>query len=211
MIQQSKSILAVPNLQGERYPCGRDENHIDWVPSETSLKSQVESIANQYNGHEMLIGSSFGGLAAWSFAAEYRPVELKGVVLLDVLPTLDSFPKRKGILFSIVQRLPTRISQTIYNQYRYHQNQRPVPVKDALDKVLSLQQNFPRHAFPIPTLVLSTNVQFHHVWKKKSIDHELLTAQEQKTISVQIGKWLGTICQKSVAIKSIQNVGLTES
>ena len=190
MTEQSKGILAVPNLQGERYPCGRDENHIDWVPSETSLKSQVESIANQYNGHELLIGSSFGGLAAWLYAAEYCPVELKAVVLIDVLPTLDVFPKRKMVVFSALHLLPIPISQSIYNQYRNHQKQSPVQVGEVLLRIRSLQQNFPRHSFPIPTLVVSTNRHFHEVWEQIAIDHELLTVQEQTRLSVQVSKWL---------------------
>ena len=183
-------VLAVPNLQGEKYPCGRGEDQIDWVLSETSLKAQVASIANQYNGHELLIGSSFGGLAAWLFAAEYCPLDLKGVVLVDVLPTLNVFPKRKRVVFSLLQRLPTRISQTIYNQYRNHQKQSPVQVRDVLLRIRSFLKYFPEHSFPVPTLVVSTNTDFHDVWTEIAIDHELLTVHEQTTLSVQVSKWL---------------------
>ena len=179
-----------PNLQGERYPCGTDENQIDWVSSETSLKLQVASIADQYNGHNLLIGCSFGGLAAWLFAAESCPVDLKGVVLIDVLPTLDVFPKRKRVVFSVLQRLPTRISQSIYNQYRNHQKQSPVQVRDVLLRIRSFLKYFPEHSFPIPTLVVSTNTDFHDVWTEIALNHQLLTVQEQTTLSVQVSSGL---------------------
>ena len=60
-------ILAIPNLQGETFTVEIDHSEIDWVSIEDSLQLQVEAITKEYNGHQILIGSSFGALASWMF------------------------------------------------------------------------------------------------------------------------------------------------
>ena len=170
-------VLAVPNLQGERFSCEMENSQIDWVKDTNSLPHQVAALRQEYNGQQLLIGSSFGGLAAWMFAAEHCPITLKGLVLVDVLPNRTSFPKRRRVGFSILHHLPTRLSQSIYNQHRRLQGQPSVQVSDILQRIRSIQQDFPKPHFPVPTLVVSTNTYFHDKWQELSQSHVMLTAQ----------------------------------
>ena len=183
-------VLAVPNLQGERFSCEIENSQIDWVESANSLKHQVEMLKREYNGHQFLIGSSFGGLASWMFTARYCPTQLKGVVLIDVLPTIDAFPHCRAIGFAVLGKLPQRISQYFYTQYRSRQRETSVQVRDVLLRVRSIQEEFPDPYFPIPTLVVSTNLHFHNVWKELSREHDFLSAQEKSNLSVQINAWV---------------------
>ena len=182
-------VLAVPNLQGERFSCELDDSQVDWVDSANSLKHQVEILKREYNGQQLLIGSSFGGLASWMFTAEQCPTELKGLILLDVLPKLDVFPNRRAIGFTVLDKLPQRISQYLYNQYRSRQGETPVQVRDVLLRVRSIQEEFPHPYFPVPTLVVSTNSYFHNEWKQLSVEHEVLSVQEKSNLSIQINRW----------------------
>ena len=193
-------VLGVPNLQGERFSCEMENSQIDWVESANSLQHQVETLKRGYNGQQLLIGSSFGGLASWMFTARYCRTQLKGVVLIDVLPTIDAFPNRRAIGFAVLGKLPQRISQYFYNQYRSRQGEVPVQVRDVLLRVRSIQEEFPEPYFPVPTLVLSTNLHFHNVWKQLSREHDLLTVQEKNNLSVQISTWAEDldICGSSV-------------
>ena len=183
-------VLGVPNLQGERFSCEIDNSQVDWVDNANSLKHQVEMLKREYNGQQLLIGSSFGGLASWMFTARFCPTQLKGVVLIDVLPTIDAFPNRRAIGFAVLGKLPQRISQYLYTQYRTRQRKTSVQVRDVLLRVRSIQEEFPEPYFPVPTLVLSTNLYFHSVWKQLAREHDLLSVQEKSILSVQINAWL---------------------
>lgn len=182
-------VLGVPNLQGERFSCEMDNSQVDWVDSAKSLKHQVEILKREYNGHQILIGSSFGGLAAWMFTALQCPYQLKGLVLIDVLPTIDAFPNRRAIGFAVLGKLPQRIAQYIYNQYRSRQGEVSVQIRDVLLRVRSIQEEFPDPYFPIPTLVVSTKRHFHNEWKQLSKEHDVLSVQEKTNLSVQINTW----------------------
>ena len=184
------TILAIPNLQGERFSFEIENSQVDWVDSAHTLQHQVDKLKTEYNGQQLLIGTSFGALAAWKCVVEQCPPTLKGVILIDVLPSLDVFPKRREIGFSVLTRFPSRISQLIYNFYRSIQNRMPTEVTEVLSRVQSLQKEFPHPCFPIPTLVVSTNRHFHDVWRQMSKDHNRLTVQEKSTISIQIQQWV---------------------
>ena len=190
MLQRSYRALGVPNLQGERYPLSISQVSVDWVPSETTLPSQVHSIAETYNGQELLIGSSFGGLAAWMFAAEYHPPELKGVVLIDVLPNIELFPKRKAAVFALLDKLPSQIAQGIYDVYRKRAGQESADVVAVLERVQSIQRGFPKPCFSLPTLVVSSNRTFHQSWREMASVHQHVFATENRDISRQVAEWI---------------------
>lgn len=186
-------IIAVPNLQGERYPFEIQSAQVDWVNCETTLVQQVQSLSQEYNGHELLIGNSFGGLSAWVFATEQCPAELKGVVLINVLPNLHAVPIRIRLGVSVLHRLPSRLSQPLYNLYRRFISKSPVEVKEVLSRVRSFQESFPEPYFPVPTLVVSTNRHFNNLWKQISVGQDLLTVQELGDLSIQVSKWLQSL------------------
>jgi pimeloyl-ACP methyl ester carboxylesterase len=184
------NVLAVPNLQGERFFWEIENSQIDWVEGEDSLQHQVETLKRTYNGQQVLIGSSFGGLAAWMFAAEQCTPHLNGLILIDVLPDLASFPNHRALAFTVLSKLPQRLSQYIYNQYRSRQGETSVQMRDVLLRVRSIQKRFPSPYFPVPTLVVSTNKHFHQQWKQMSQEHDLLSVQEKTNLSVQINAWV---------------------
>ena len=189
-------VLGVPNLQGERFSCEIDNSQVDWVESGNSLQQQVETLKREYNEQQLLIGRSFGGLAAWMFTALQCPSQLKGVVLIDVLPTIEAFPNRRAIGFAVLDKLPQRIAQYLYNQYRSRQGEVSVQVRDVLLRVRSIQEEFPDPYFPIPTLVVSTNMHFHNEWKQLSKEHDVLSVQEKTNLSVQINTWVRDLDMK---------------
>ena len=184
------TILAIPNLQGERFSFEIENSQVDWVDSAHTLQHQVDKLKIEYNGQQLLIGTSFGALAAWKSVVEQCPPTLKGMILIDVLPSLDAFPKQREIGFSVLARFPSTISQLIYNFYRSIQNRMPTELTEVLSRVQSFQKEFPHPCFPIPTLVVSTNRHFHDVWRQMSKDHNRLTVQEKSTISIQIQQWV---------------------
>lgn len=182
--------LGVPNLQGERYPLSISQVGVDWVSSETTLPSQVHSISEAHNGQELLIGSSFGGLAAWMFAAEYHPPELKGVILIDVLPNVDLFPKRKAAVFAILEKLPSQMAQVIYDAYRKRAGQESADVVAVLERVQSIQRGFPKPCFSLPTMVVSSNRIFHQSWREMASVHQHVLATENRDLSRQVAEWI---------------------
>jgi len=190
MSQRPYTVLGVPNLQGERYPLRISKMNIDWVSSETTLPSQVHSIAKAYNGQELLMGSSFGGLAAWMFTAEYHPPELKGVILIDVLPNIELFPKRKAAVFAILEKLPSPMAQVIYDVYRKRAGQESADVVAVLERVQSIQREFPKPDFSLPTLVVSSNHTFHRSWRERARVHPLLSVTEKGDLSRQVVEWI---------------------
>ncbi len=189
MLQQFYTVLMVPNLQGERWLSGIAGAQMDWVPSEQTLLGQVGTISQVYNGQELLMGSSFGGLSAWKFVAEHCPPTLKGVVLNDVLPRMDRFPTHRAIVFGVLNKLPNRMSQLVYDVYRRRSGQRSVDVVTVLQRLASIHTEFPQPRFPLPTLVLSSNPQFHRVWLDLAKVHPQVSAQEKQDLSLQIKKW----------------------
>lgn len=193
MSQRLYRALGVPNLQGERYPLSISQINIDWVSSETTLPSQVHSIAETYNGQELLVGSSFGGLAAWMFAAQHHPSQLKGVVLIDVLPSIALFPKRKAAVFTVLERFPSRMAQVIYDVYRKRAGQQLADVVAVLDRVASIHQEFPQPSFAQPTLVVSSNHTFHLSWRERASAHQNVFARQKRDLSRQVIEWIDSL------------------
>lgn len=190
MLQRSYRALGVPNLQGERYPLSISKVCIDWVSSETTLPSQVHSISETYNGQELLMGSSFGGLAAWMFAAEYHPPELKGVILIDVLPKIELFPKRKAAVFTVLEKIPSQMAQGIYDVYRKSAGQKSADVVAVLERVQSIQRGLPKPCFSLPTMVVSSNCTFHQSWREVASVHQHVFATENRDLSRQVVEWI---------------------
>ncbi len=151
-------ILAIPNLQGERFTVEIEHSQIDWVSIEDSIQLQLKAITKEYNDHEILIGSSFGALAAWMFTTKHCPSNLKGIVLVDALPSIDSFPKWKLLGLYTNSFLPNRIRLSIYNFYRLASgNSVTQDITSILSRIESIIEHFPEQKFPIPTIVLSSN------------------------------------------------------
>ena len=184
-------ILAVPNLQGERFTFEIDHSQIDWVSSEASLQLQVETISKEYNGHQVLVGSSFGALAVWIFAANQYPSNLKSLVLIDVLPGVENLSKWRLMALSTIPFLPTRITQTIYDAYRKASGQsEKTNFKKIFGRLVSIIEHFPEPKFPLPTLVLSSDEGFYEQWNILSHLHENLHSQKVVDPSKQISEWL---------------------
>lgn len=160
------SILCVPNLQGQQTPnlAGVEQA---WVPPANTLPAQVENIQATYGEHPILIGSSFGGLAAWKFAYTTHSQTLQCLILIDVLPTLSVFPSWKSGLLNLANYLPHTILQSSYTLYRQIQGEdQSVDIDAVLSRIRSFQKDFPQPIFPVPTMVLSTNHTFTRVWRQ---------------------------------------------
>ena len=183
-------VLAVPNLQGARFTFELENSQVDWIESANSLQQQVDILQREYSGQQLLIGSSFGGLASWRFTAEQSPTELKGLILLDVLPNLDAFPKHRQFTFGLLTRLPESIAQSMYHFYRTVQKNPPVDVLPVLERVRSIRCHFPDQNFHVPTLVISSNIHFHNEWEILSDGHSLLTTQRKTDCDIQIRQWV---------------------
>ena len=184
-------ILAIPNLQGETFTVEIDHSEIDWVSIEDSLQLQVEAITKEYNGHQILIGSSFGALASWMFVANQCPNNLKSIVLLNVLPGVEHFSKWRLMALRTIPLLPTRITQTIYDAYRKASGQsEKTNFKKIFGRLVSIIENFPEPKFPLPTLVLSSDEGFYEQWNILSHLHENLHSQKVVDPSKQISEWL---------------------
>ena len=189
------SILSVPNLQGEYFSFAVENCPQYCVPVEDSLPDQVECLLREYNNHSLLIGSSFGGLAAWTFSAEQCPNGLKGLVLIDVLPSLDYFPRWRLLGVHLSPLLPKKLTQSIYNKYRLVCGQSDDHNLEKISRrIHSVIEKFPVQEFPIPTLVLSSNKRFHKEWLRLSNSHKQLSAQRINNPSNQITKWLQLKC-----------------
>ena len=93
MITQPSECWPFQIYKGERFDFEIENSQVDWVASANSIQLQVDILQREYNDQQFLIGSSFGGLASWMFTADQSPTELKGLILLDVLPNLDAFLK----------------------------------------------------------------------------------------------------------------------
>lgn len=192
MVRQSHRVrvLAVPNLQGERWFSGLGGCHVDWVPSTTRLSCQVDAIVEAYDGHNLLLGSSFGGLASWRFVAEKRSPELRGIVLVDVLPKIELFPRRKAAVFAVLAKLPSQMAQVIYDVYRARSGQESADIIAVLERVQSIQNEFPRPCFSLPTMVVSSNHIFHQSWIEMARMHQHLSVTEKRNISGQVIEWI---------------------
>ena len=177
-------LLAIPNLQGKIIDSTGSALHYHWLPIQSTVSEQVQTVQYHYNHHEFLLGSSFGALAAWKFALEHRPDSLKGIILIDVLPSLPAFPKHKRILLRILQHMPTSLIQPLYQHFR-HAN-----FQEVQQRLQSILRDFPEKIPNIPILVLSKNAKFHQEWQRLSRTHlNIEAAMYTSNIHQQISDW----------------------
>ena len=198
------SFLCVPNLQGDRFKLSVENGQVRWIAMEASLSEQVERLCMSYNDEDILFGTSFGGLAVWKYAQIQHPTMLRGMVLIDVLPSLQSFPRWRKLGMKLAAHLPHRLVQPVYTAYRMSVGERgssktsktPKKLKDSvatiLQRIQSIENGFPSSRFPVPTLVLSTNGSFHQQWLELSDTLDALTAHKKTDPSQQIRDWLAT-------------------
>ena len=194
------SFLCVPNLQGEQFKLSIENGQVRWIAMEASLSEQVERLCMSYNDEDILVGTSFGGLAVWKYAQIQHPTMLRGMVLIDVLPSLQSFPTWRKLGMKLAAHLPHRLLQPLYTTYRMsvgEQPKNPMIHKDSiattLQRIQSIENGFPSSRFPVPTLVLSTNGSFHQQWLELSDTIDALTAHKKTDPSQQIRDWLELI------------------
>lgn len=208
------SFLCVPNLQGDEFTVTVENGQVRWVAIEASLSKQVERLCTEYTDQDILIGSSFGGLAVWKYAQtqhstfniQYSTM-LRGIVLIDVLPSIQSFPRWRKLGMRLATHLPHRLVQPVYTAYRMSVRERgssntsntsktSKKIKDSvatiLQRIQSIENGFPSSKFPVPTLVLSTNGSFHQQWLELSHTIDALTAHKKTDPSQQISDWLAT-------------------
>jgi pimeloyl-ACP methyl ester carboxylesterase len=200
MTARMTSFLCVPNLQGNPFTPTIENGQIRWVTMERSLSEQVERLCTSYNGEDILVGTSFGGLAVWKYAQTQHPNMLRGIVLIDVLPTIQSFPTWRKLGIKMATHLPNRLVQPLYTAYRMSVGERPKSSKihkdsvaTILQRIQSIQNGFPSSKFPVPTLVLSSNLSFHEQWLTLSRSIDVLTAHKKTDPSQQIRDWLESI------------------
>ena len=140
-----------------------------------TLNQQCQSIDAAYRNHSVLLGCSFGGLAAWKFAIT-PPSTLQHLILIDVLPNLMLFPKWKRLALNLIPWFPPMLTQGIYTNIRRVQGQNPtVDIQQVVRRIQSFEEDFPPNIFPVPTLVLSRNPTFHQAWIQLAHSHTNLT------------------------------------
>ena len=198
------SFLCVPNLQGEQFKLSIENGQVRWIAMEASLSEQVERLCMSYNDEDILVGTSFGGLAVWKYAQIQHPTMLRGMVLIDVLPSLQSFPRWRKLGMKLAAHLPHRLLQPLYTTYRMSVGERPkspmIPkdsIATILQRIQSIENGFPSSRFPVPTLVLSTNGSFHQQWLELSHTIDVLTAHKKTDPSQQIRDWLTTNLERT--------------
>lgn len=122
------------------------------------------------------------------------------MVLIDVLPSLQSFPTWRKLGMKLVTHFPSHLRQPLYTTYGMSVGERPKSpmihkdsVATILQRIQSIQNGFPASRFPAPTLVLSTNGSFHQQWLELSHTIDVLTAHKKTDPSQQIRDWLELI------------------
>lgn len=198
------SFLCVPNLQGEQFKLSIENGQVRWIAMEASLSEQVERLCMSYNDEDILVGTSFGGLAVWKYAQIQHPTMLRGMVLIDVLPSLQSFPTWRKLGMKLATHFPSHLLQPLYTTYRMSVGERPkspmIPkdsIATILQRIQSIENGFPSSRFPVPTLVLSTNGSFHQQWLELSHTIDVLTAHKKTDPSQQIRDWLTTNLERT--------------
>ena len=155
-----------------------------------TLTQQCQAIQAAYQNHSVLLGSSFGGLAAWTFTTRPPPT-LQRLILIDVLPNLILFPKWKRLALSLIPHCPPMLTQGIYGVVRRVQGRDPnINIQAIVERIQSFEEDFPTHLFPIPTLVLSRNPTFHQTWVQMSRAHTNLTTWVLNDVEQQISDCL---------------------
>lgn len=155
-----------------------------------TLTQQCQAVKAAYQKHSVLLGSSFGGLAAWTFATT-PPSTLQRLILIDVLPNLTLFPKWKRLALNLIPHCPPMLTQGIYGAVRRVQGRDPnVDIQDIVQRIQSFEDHFPHNIFPIPTLVLSRNPTFHQAWVPMSHAHANLTTWSLNDVESQISDWI---------------------
>lgn len=188
----TSNILCVPNLQGERYNIDNVTYQSSWVDAKSTLTEQVEAIRLAYRDERILIGTSFGGLAAWQYGSQYQPPSLQGIVLIDVLPSMTQFPWWKQQALRVIPYLPSGLLQPLYHAMRYRQGLPPAAVHVVMQRINSFRTAFPAYHFPVPTLVLSKNARFHQTWCDIAERHPV-SAERYQHPAAQIEAWMSTI------------------
>ena len=194
--QEKYSILCAPNLQGEQTFLQLNNAYLQSAPIKESLNAQIKELQRLYQEHHFLLGTSFGGIAAWLFLLREHPQKVQGLILLDVLPSLAYFPRRKRVGYQLVKNIPSRIIHTLYTALRQQQEYSgDLDIKHMFSRVQSIYDHFPTTLPQLPILVLSKNQKFHEEWSKQAKAHPFLTAQRIKHPSLQIDDWLNSIAK----------------
>ena len=184
-------ILCVPNLQGETTNLGLPNVQEQWLSIGDSLTQDVESLRECCDQHRLLLGSSYGALVVWKFVNRHRPSNVRGIVLVDVLPSLSFFPWWRRIALRMITPFPSAVGRVMYDIYghiRGHKNRSDfVRVQRRLHSTI---KDFPESPPLIPTLVLSSKESFHTEWVNLSDVYRGVTAQRKRNIAQQIASWL---------------------
>ena len=193
-MQSIDSILAVPNLQGHKEELQLKDVSMIWVSPQDGLEEQVEAIRLEYTNQSILLGASFGGIAAWQFSLENSPEALRALILMDVLPSLQAFPQSKRMAHRVLQRVPLSIAERGYRALRRSQGDiKPVVFASIQSKIESLFASFPRSYPTLPCLILSENPQFHAEWRSISKNRPWLQVQMRGNTERQITQWLSSV------------------
>lgn len=182
-------VLCVPNLQGEHHNIQTIQQ--DWVSIQRTLVDQCDAIDDVYSDHVGMLGTSFGGLAVWKTISCNPTLSIEFVILIDVLPSLELFPRWKISVLRMIQWLPTVLTQKIYSVNRlFHGYRTPVNFNDIVQRIHSLQEHFPKPTFPFPTLILSKNSNFHKEWERMAMIDANITALLLDNPNKQIEQWV---------------------
>lgn len=155
-----------------------------------TLTQQCQAIQAAYQKHSVLLGSSFGGLAAWTFAT-MPPPNLQRLILIDVLPNLMLFPKWKRLALNLMPHCPPMLTQGVYSGVRRVQGRDPnVDIQAVIKRIQSFEEDFPPNIFPVSTLVLSRNPKFHQAWIQLAHSHTNLTTWVLSDVEQQISDWI---------------------
>ena len=123
-------------------------------------------------------------------SSDKPPKTIRGLILIDVLPSLDCFPRRKRIAHRLLKHIPHPVGQQIYDFIRYQQGYEAKDLKQILERLESIYAHFPNQIPNIPVLILSTNQHFHEEWSQMAKKYPLLTAELSTDLSGQITTWL---------------------
>ena len=163
------SILYLPNLQGTYLPMESQCFDIQKARIGYGLQEDLKLLEEQYQGQQLMLGVSYGGLLAWKYAVQYSPPELRGVILIDCLPSIAVFPRWRRTALMLSNRTPLIFQVGMYQFYRLLRGDlRSDSYSVIRCRLNSILMDFPRGFPAIPVLTLLSSDRFVEGWTEQA-------------------------------------------